>query len=373
MRFAVRRQARRAHSDTLEPATGLSRREFVLGAAGAVGAVGAAGVSLALGGCAFGQQASPESEQGGSQSQAQQADDMLRRSFFALDTLCVVGGDLTTELLDEVEQRCLTYEALFSAYIETSDVSRVNTAQGKPVELHPDTAELISQALVYCEKSSGLFDITIGAVSQLWDFHNAVVPDDEAIRQACAHVDYRLVSLDGTTLRLDDPDAVLDLGGIAKGFIADKIRDYLREQGVTSAYVNLGGNVCVLGSKPDGSAWNVGVRDPWATDDTQLVARAKIRDAALVTSGLYERSFEQNGKRYWHILDPRTGYPVETELVSASIVSELSIDGEGYTKPLFMLDKQSALDYLAGHDSLQGFFVMADGSRFTSEGSVFES
>jgi thiamine biosynthesis lipoprotein len=172
---------------------------------------------------------------------------------------------------------------------------------------------------------------------------------------------------------LADPLARIDLGGIAKGYVSDVVLDELAAAGVESAYVNLGGNVKVVGSKPDGSPWRVGVRDPEASADQETsVARVELTGGSVVTSGLYERQFEQDGRRYWHILDPRTGYPVESDLVSASIVSERSIDGDGYTKPLFMMGAERALAWAGEHPELRVLLIDQAGERTMCPQGAFE-
>lgn len=288
-------------------------------------------------------------------------DGQLQSTFFCFDTVCAVGGVMTQAQLDATVVRCQGFEQTLSRTIATSDVSRINAAQGAPVEVASETAELISCALEYCAASDGLFDITIGAVSELWDFHEGVVPAPERIEAALPHVGYQNVQVSDTTVTLADPEARLDLGGIAKGYVSDVLLDELTAEGVESAYVNLGGNVKVLGTKPDGSAWRIGVRDPNDPEGESPIARVSLEGGSVVTSGLYERQFEQDGKRYWHILDPRTGYPAESDLVSATIVSERSIDGDGYTKPLFMMNVDEAQAWAASHENLQVLLVDARG------------
>jgi thiamine biosynthesis lipoprotein len=285
----------------------------------------------------------------------------IQTSFFCFDTVCAIGGVMEQELLDAAEERCHEFEELLSRTLPQSDVSRINVAGGEAVEVDPRTADLIGQALTYCSASDGLFDITIGAVSKLWDFHEGVVPAPEEIEAALPHVGYQNVQVSGTTVTLADPEARLDLGGIAKGYVSDVLLDELATEGVQSAYVNLGGNVKVLGAKPDGSAWRIGVRDPNDPDEGSPIARVSLEGGSVVTSGLYERQFERDGRRYWHILDPRTGYPVETDIISATIVSERSIDGDGYTKPLFMMGADEARAWLASHSELQVLLVDAQG------------
>lgn len=303
------------------------------------------------------------SEQGDEQPLTEGMGEGVQLSFFCFDTTCVIGGMMSERVLQAAALQCMEYDALFSRTYSSSDISAINNAGGAPVEVAPETAELISKALDYCEASDGLFDITIGIITSLWDFHEGVVPDKVLIDDALPHVDYHQVHVDGTTVTLDDPYGMIDLGGIAKGYVADKLMDILAEQGVESAYVNLGGNVKVLGAKPDGSSWQIGVRDPALdVEDAKSVARIALKGGSVVTSGLYERQFELDGKRYWHILDPRTGYPVESDLMSVTIVSDASIDGDGYTKPPFMWGKQRTLEWAKQHEDLRILLIEQDGT-----------
>ena len=311
------------------------------------------------------------SDMPGQMQASNQDGEEIQLSFTCFDTMCVVGGVMPDEVLREAVLCCTDFEPLFSRTLEPSDVSIINDAAGAPVEVAPETAELITKALDYCKASDGLFDITIGAVTSLWDFHEGIVPDKGQIEEALPHVDYRQVHVDGNIVTLDDPCGMLDLGGIVKGYVADKVIGLLAERGVESAYVNLGGNVKVLGTKADGSAWQIGVRDPTAdAGDARSVARISLEGGSVVTSGLYERQFERDGKRYWHILDPRTGYPVESDLVSVTIVSAESIDGDGYTKPPFMWGKQKTLEWAKQHEDLRILLIEQDGTmRMYPEGS----
>ncbi len=295
-----------------------------------------------------------------------------QRTGFFFNTVCTMGGNVSSSVLDEAEDLCKRFEQLFSRTIATSDVARVNTANGAAVEVDPLTAELVGLSLAYCEESGGLFDITIGAVSELWDFVEGVVPDPAAIANALPHVGYKNVHVQDNTVQLLDPQARIDLGGIAKGYIADKLVELFVQLGAQDVFVNLGGNVKVLGHNDKGAPWSVGVRDPQSEDATRVVARILTSDGSVVTSGLYERSFERDGRRYWHILDPRTGYPVQTDIASASIYSVASIDGDGYTKPLFMMKHEDALAFVQARGNLQALLVTSDGSILTTPGSDFE-
>ena len=296
----------------------------------------------------------------------------VSRTLFYFDTVCTIGGLMDVSVLDEAEALCERCENLFSRTIPTSDVSRINDAGGEACEVDPMTADLIGRALAYCRDSQGLFDITIGAVSRLWDFREGVVPGAEEVSEALEHVGWERVEVTESAVRLTDSGAALDLGGIAKGYITDRLIDLFVERGVSSAYVNLGGNVAVLGPKATGEPWSIGVRDPFDEGGESVVAKVTSTSGSVVTSGLYERSFERQGRRYWHILDPRTGYPVETDLVSASIFSARSVDGDGNTKALFMLGVDAALDYLERR-GLDGLLVGQDARLHTTRDSAFEA
>lgn len=290
-------------------------------------------------------------------------------SFFCFDTLCAIGGVMDAAMLQEAKQRCYFLEGFFSAHADDGDVVRINSAKGASVAVEPETARLIARSLDYSRESGGLFDITIGAVSLLWDFKKGIVPDEQVIAAALPHVDYRCVSVAHGQVSLGDPDARIDLGGIAKGFVADDLVAGFEKAGVASAYVNLGGNVKVLGPKADGSPWSIGVRDP--EDARAVAATLQSAGGSMVTSGLYERRFERDGRAYWHILDPRTGYPANSAFMSASVYSRDSIDGEGITKPLFMMDEGRAMEYVSAHADAQGLLIRLDGSKRTTPGSVF--
>lgn len=183
-----------------------------------------------------------------------------------------------------VEERCAYFEGKLSRAIEGSDVWNINHAAGAPVEVAPETADVIARSLAYSRASGGLFDVTIGAVSSLWDFVAGVKPADEAIEQAISHVGYENVSVEGTLVTLADPEARLDLGGIAKGYIADDVVRMLREGGCTQASLSLGGNVYVMGKSFDGDEWNVGVQDPNGERDEVVALYAIDARSALAVA-----------------------------------------------------------------------------------------
>lgn len=295
----------------------------------------------------------------------------LTATEFLFDTVITLTIYGTQEALDAAIERCRFFENTFSRTVEGSDVWRINEAAGQPVEVARETADIITQALAYCEASEGLFDITIGSVSSLWDFKEGVRPADEAIAEAITHIDYRGVSVEGTTVQLSDPQAKIDLGGIAKGYIADDLKQLLVEQGVESACLNLGGNVAVLGTKPDGSPWNVGIQDPNGSAQ-DVIAAVPCADGSVVTSGLYERQFTEEGVLYYHILDPRTGYPVVTDVVSSSLLTDSSTDGDAYATMLFLMGRDEALALVNEDDRFEGLVVDNAGEITLSAQAPFE-
>ena len=251
---------------------------------------------------------------------------------FYLDTVCKISiydmdGDLDKEkaeaAINKAYKRCRELENTLSNTIESSEVSQINSAGGKWVTVGKDTLKVVKAGVKYGELSDGDFDITIGSVSGLWDFQseNPVVPEQSKITEALKHVNYKNIQFNGNKIRLADPQAKLDLGGIAKGYVADELTTLLEKEGVTSAVINLGGNISTIGSKPDGSPFIIGIEKPY-TDRTEIIGTTTADNQTVVTSGIYERQFQKDGKIYHHVLSSKTGYPVETQLEAVSLVAK---------------------------------------------------
>lgn len=335
----------------------------------AAGSVCAMAMPAWLAGCSAGQNGEGDgaTADDGADSAAYEVQSL---TLFLFDTVIQISALCAPELMDRLSERCQFFEDRFSRTKEGSDIWNINQAHGAPVEVSEETARCIEASLAYSETSDGLFDISIGAVSSLWDFVEGIKPDDDAIKEAVKHVDYRTISVDGTTVTLADPDAMLDLGGIAKGFITDDLVSMLREAGCKSAMLSLGGNVYVLGESFRGDDWNVGVQDPNGTAN-DVIASIPARDKSLVTSGLYERSFTIDDVLYYHILDPRTGYPAKTDLASASIVSDSSTDGDAYSTTLFLMGHDKAMDLLNSDERFSGLLIDMNDTATASNGSGF--
>lgn len=279
------------------------------------------------------------------------------------DTVVTVeawGAD--QEIMDHCRQLCQRWEELFSAHIETSEISAVNRAGGQPVTVSEETAELIELGRQFGELSGGKFDITIASASSLWDFHNSqnpLIPDPAALEDAVSHIDYRCVQVDGCTVTLTDPQARLDLGGIAKGYIADKIKEYLESQHIEHALINLGGNMVAVGSRYDGSDFRIGIQKPFAETGT-LLASIQVSDQSVVSSGNYERCFEKDGKLYHHILDPDTGYPADTGLYQVTVLSQSSAQGDALSTTCFLLGLEEGMKLIDRLDGVEAIFVTSD-------------
>lgn len=267
--------------------------------------------------------------------------------------------------LQGAKSLCRDYERLFSRTLPHSDISRVNHAKGQPVRIDPRTFQLLVRAKEYCELSRGTFDITIGPAIKLWDFKNGIVPDEGALARAIEHVRWQNLHLFEKGLgvyfaQLGDPEAALDVGGIAKGWIADALLDNLMSQGFMGAMANLGGNVAVAGHKPNAEPWNVGIRDP--RNGNATIGKVSLEGGSVVTSGIAERSFSKDDKVYHHILDPRTGMPVRSDALSVTVVCARSIDAEGFSTTLLALGSEEGSKLACEHPEIaQAIFVTKEG------------
>lgn len=270
-------------------------------------------------------------------------------------------------LFDEAMSLIGEYDSLLSKTAEGSDIYRINHAGGSPVEVDERTAELLSIALSYASLSDGLVDPTIGTLSDLWNFgdtNEGIVPHREDIEEALSHIDYTKVKLSGNTVTLLDPDARLDLGFIAKGYIADKLKAYLTENGVTNGIINLGGNVLTIGTKPDGSDYHIGVQKPFAETGTALTTLT-VSDRSLVSSGNYERYFEKDGILYHHILSTKDGYPVNSGLNGVTIISKNSVDGDALSTLCFILGYEKGRKLIDSLPDTEAVFINDAGELIT--------
>ena len=318
-------------------------------------------ILLALSGCDRGAVV-PPSASGGQTS----------RTVFAMDTVMELApsGEHAKEACDLAEARIMELEALFSVTLSDSEVYAVNHADGVPVALSPDTLALLTDALDWCRQTDGALDISIYPVLRTWGFTTGEyrVPNDDEIAELLTRVDYTRVATDAEahTVTLP-PDMEIDLGSVAKGYTGNAVMQAFRDAGVTSGMISLGGNVQVLGTKPDGTDWHIAVQDPSGDGYVGIVS---VADKAVITSGGYERFFEQDGVTYWHILDPETGKPARSGVVSATIVGADGTMCDALSTALFVMGADRAAAFWQAHADAEFDFILVleDGSLVITEG-----
>lgn len=281
-----------------------------------------------------------------------------------------IYGTQDFSILDDCFALCRDYEQKLSRTIDSSEISQLNHAGGTAVTVSDDTLELIQKGLYYSEISGGNFDITVAPLSELWDFKNnsGDIPDAQALAEARSHVNYQnvIVDCDAGTVRLADPKAGIDLGGIAKGYIADKTKEFLLERGVEHALINLGGDVLAVGGKPDSTAYHIGIQKPFA-DSGETITAVSASSLSVVTSGIYERYFETNGNIYHHILNPRTGYPFENDLYGVTILSESSAKGDALSTICLSLGLEQGLSLINRTKDVEALFITQDYQLYYSD------
>ena len=290
---------------------------------------------------------------------------------FYFDTVVEIklNGTEDESILKECFDLMAEYESLLSRTREGSDVWKINHSAGTPVSVSEDTVSLIRLARKYYDLSDGAFDITIAPYVTLWDFQNnpGTIPTKDELTAASKHVGFENVQVSGNTVTLADPETQIDLGGIAKGFIADRLKEYLTKEGIESAWINLGGNVLTIGMKPDKSPWKIGIRKPFGAA-TETAAVICVSGKSVVTSGTYERYFEKDGTIYHHILEPKTGEPVQNHLYSVTILSDSSADGDALSTTCFVLGKEDGLALVESLDGIEAMFITDEQELIYSSG-----
>lgn len=298
----------------------------------------------------------------------------ISRSDFLLNTFVTITLYDTEEeeILDSCIQLCREYENRFSKTIPASEVYKMNhrTAEEQSFSLSLDAARLLKTGLYYSELSNGSFDLTIEPLSSLWNFSsgNAVVPARGEIEAAAAKVNYQNLRLEDTTLTFLSPDTTLDFGSIAKGFIADRLKEYLVSRGVKRAIINLGGNVLCVGGRSEDTPFLIGLQMPF-DEQNQTFANLEINDCSVVSSGVYERNFEVDGVLYHHLLDPNTGYPYDNGLLSVTIISPYSVDGDALSTACFAMGLEEGLELIDSIDDTYAIFMTEDKEIHYSEGA----
>lgn len=260
------------------------------------------------------------------------------------------------------------YEHKISKNIETTEISKVNANAGKePIPVSDDIYDLLKRAVDYAKITDGLFDVSIGAVVNLWDIGGDTpkIPEKEALTQALATVDYQKIHFNDQNHSVSLPieGTVVDLGAIAKGYISDLVGQEIKKLGYEAAIINFGGNVFGMGVKPGDAPWVVGVRNPLSEG---IVGTLKVKNMSVISSGVYERFFIDDNIRYHHILNPQTGYPEQNGLLSVTIVTEKGIDGDALSTSLFLMGLEKGLAFAEASEHIEALFIMEDQSIYTT-------
>ena len=310
-------------------------------------------------------------------------------SFLTLfDTVTTVVGYAWREedfrvAAQELHDQLLEYHRLFDIYNSYEGVSNLKTvndgAGGAAVQVDRRIVDLLLFCRELYEDTGGRVNVVLGSVLSLWhearnagveDPEHAALPGAAALAEAGEHTGFDALVIDeaASTVRLTDPAARLDVGAVAKGYIADRMKDYLTESGVESAIINLGGNVLCVGGLPDGTDFHIGLQKPFA-GRTETFANVAVNGMSVVSSGVYERHFELDGVNYHHLLDPKTGYPYQNGLVSVTILSPRSVDGDALSTTCFSLGLEDGMALLDSIGDVCGIFVTEDGEIYYSEGA----
>ncbi|MDU5120039.1 MAG: FAD:protein FMN transferase, partial [Clostridium botulinum] len=263
-------------------------------------------------------------------------------------------------------------ENKMSLNISTSEINKINKNAGiAPVKVSKNTFDVVKASLIYSEKTKGSFDITVEPLVSLWGIgtDKARIPSKDEISNALSLINYKDVVINEkeSTIMLKRKGQAIDLGAIAKGYTADELKKVLLNYNVSSAFLNLGGNVYVLGNKPDKTPWKIGVQNPLEPRGDYL-GIVSVSDKSVVTSGNYERFFERNGKRYHHIFDTKTGYPAEKGLISVSIISDKSIDGDALSTSVYTLGLDEGKKLIESLKDVEAVFVTNDKKVYTTSG-----
>ncbi|MEZ4357073.1 MAG: FAD:protein FMN transferase [Eubacteriales bacterium] len=291
------------------------------------------------------------------------------KQIFAMDTVMTLTayGENAKEALDESIIQINQLESLLSATKEGSDIYNINNNAGEYVEVSDDTLEQIRASMQTSQRTVGEYDISVYPLVKLWGFDTKdyKVPDAKEISAATKNVNYENIEISGNSVKIQKGMAI-DLGSIAKGYTSEKIIELFLSLGVKSAIISLGGNVQVLGTKPDGEDWKIGIQDPLLSDG--ILGTLSVSDTAVVTSGGYQRYFEEDGKTYHHIIDPSTGYPSDSGLLSVTIVCSNGMMADELSTALFVLGLDGAVDYWKTYGGFEAVFVTDENKIYVTSG-----
>ncbi|MGN1382407.1 MAG: FAD:protein FMN transferase [Eubacterium sp.] len=298
---------------------------------------------------------------------------------YYFDTICKItiysmSKDKADDIIAKAFKRCSQYENILSKTKKGSDIWKINHAGGKPVQVHPITAQIINDGIKYGNETNGLFDITIGKAEDLYNWHaeKHKLPTDEQLKNAVKYVGYKQIHVNGNTVTMGTTEGEIDLGGIAKGWIADHIGDYLQEMGVKSAIISLGGNIVCVGNK-EGKPFQIGIEKPFS-EMSEIVGSTRASNKTIVTSGIYERYFRKNGKLYHHILEPTTGRPADTDISGVTIMAEdgHSVDCDAMATTCLLMGRKKALKFIEKKKGYECLIITRGGKIYKTSGFKFK-
>lgn len=296
------------------------------------------------------------------------------RMLYVLGTIVQLKayGRYAEEAIQDAVHRLNEIDDKMSVFKDYSEISMINKNAGNTSKtVSSDVFNLIKSSLEYSNLLEGSFDITISPLVSLWGIgtKKEKIPRDEEIIKTKQLVNYKDVILDEKNKRimLKNKNQSIDLGGIAKGYAADEVRNIFKKYNIKSALIDLGGNIFVLGKKENKKLWKVGIQDPFKKRGVFLGV-IKIQNKSIVTSGNYEKFFVHSGKRYHHIIDPRTGYPSESEIISATVISDKSIDGDGLSTGLYILGVEKAIEIVEENEGIDAIFITKDKKIYLTSG-----
>lgn len=296
------------------------------------------------------------------------------RSGYALGTIINLNacGNKAQKAIDEAFERLNNIDDKMSAFKENSDISKINYGAGTREEvISSDTYFVVKKAVEYSKILEGTFDPTIRPLVKLWSIgtKEEKIPESSEIETTLKLVNYNDVVLEESnhSIMLKHKKQALDVGGIAKGFAADEVRDIFLKHNIKSGLIDLGGNIFALGSKEDGSAWRVGIQNPFKSRG-EFLGILSVENKSIVTSGNYERYFMKDGKRFHHIIDPKTGYPSESKIISATIISDNSIDGDGLSTGVYILGVEKSLSIIEKIKGIDAILVTEDKKVYMTSG-----
>lgn len=293
---------------------------------------------------------------------------------FLMGTVCSIKiyDKSSTEVLDKAFKRIAEIEDIMTINKGSSQIIDINNASGvNPVKVSDETMEVLKEGVKFAGLTEGKMDITIGPLVKLWGIgtEEAKVPSKEEIEEKKALIGYKDLILDekNKTAFLKNKGMIIDLGAVAKGYTADEVAKVLKENGVEHAIINLGGNVFAMGKNVTGTNWKIGIQDPF-TQRGDIIGLIEVDNKSVVTSGIYERYFEKDGKKYHHILSTSTGYPCDNSIAGVSIVSEKSIDGDALSTSVFSLGIEDGMKFINTMPGVEAIFITKDKEVYITPG-----